>query len=489
MCNRNTSLTDPTADFVLSDLLTATEDLIDFTINVFDTIRLQSHFNDRNRRVNLASQLKDAFDAQKTEFGTIEIPIKPCTVTTTLKYDLSLYLDRILQSCKRTKANLMLLRVSRTRSTNTTLLLVASTNVRVEQLDKKVQLLTRLVKENGGEFQTKKKKKKKFLSNTKLDEKTQIKQKTINKQPFTVISKEDLNDYVEITLSFRMIITKYREFIQHIRDASKSTGQASIANSIILIPITANAINELNNILNRLIRIAFAIEAEANSLRQLPNIPIANDSKELYRQNTKDDTKTGSYNPILLKEKSLASHIITKYREFIQHIRDASKSTGQASIANSIILIPITANAIDELNNILNRLIRIAFAIEAEANSLRQLPNIPIANDSKELYRQNTKDDTKTGSYNPILLKEKILASHVTSSQTLEDLTIQKENSSGTNLKRNTYSLLKQNDNRSNIRNQSAITSTSNINSFKLTPNMIANIFEDFFNNTNDLLD
>ncbi|CAF1324716.1 unnamed protein product [Adineta steineri] len=385
MCNRNTSLTDPTADFVLSDLLTATEDLIDFTINVFDTIRLQSHFNDRNRRVNLASQLKDAFDAQKTEFGTIEIPIKPCTVTTTLKYDLSLYLDRILQSCKRTKANLMLLRVSRTRSTNTTLLLVASTNVRVEQLDKKVQLLTRLVKENGGEFQTKKKKKKKFLSNTKLDEKTQIKQKTINKQPFTVISKEDLNDYVEITLSFRMIITKYREFIQHIRDASKSTGQASIANSIILIPITANAINELNNILNRLIRIAFAIEAEANSLRQLPNIPIANDSKELYRQNTKDDTKTGSYNPILLKEKSLASH--------------------------------------------------------------------------------------------------------VTSSQTLEDLTIQKENSSGTNLKRNTYSLLKQNDNRSNIRNQSAITSTSNINSFKLTPNMIANIFEDFFNNTNDLLD
>ncbi|CAF4412873.1 unnamed protein product, partial [Adineta steineri] len=97
--------------------------------------------------------------------------------------------------------------------------------------------------------------------------------------------------------------------------------------------------------------------------------------------------------------------------------------------------------------------------------------------------------DTKTGSYNPILLKEKSLASHVTSSQTLEDLTIQKENSSGTNLKRNTYSLLKQNDNRSNIRNQSAIASTSNINSFKLTPNMIANIFEDFFNNTNDLLD
>jgi hypothetical protein len=68
--------------------------------------------------------------------------------------------------------------------------------------------------------------------------------------------------------------------------------------------------------------------------------------------------------------------------------------------------------------------------------------------------------------------------------------------SSGSSLKRNTFSLLKQNETRSNIRNQSAITSTtkivpttSNANSFKLTPNMIANIFEDFFTNTNDLFD
>jgi hypothetical protein len=48
-------------------------------------------------------QLKDATDAQKTEFGFVDIPIKPCTVTTTLKSDLTLYLDRILQACKRTK--------------------------------------------------------------------------------------------------------------------------------------------------------------------------------------------------------------------------------------------------------------------------------------------------------------------------------------------------------------------------------------------------
>ena len=65
----------------------------------------------------------------------------------------------------------MSLRVSRTRSTNSTLLLVASTRVRVEQLQKKVQLLNRLVKENGGEFQTKKqKKKKKDSSKTTLEE-------------------------------------------------------------------------------------------------------------------------------------------------------------------------------------------------------------------------------------------------------------------------------------------------------------------------------
>ena len=103
MCDRNRSLTDPTADFVLSDLLSATEDLIDFSINVFDTIRLQSHFNDRNRRTSLGMQLKDVMDTQKIEFGFVDVPTKPCTVTTTLKYDLSLYLDRIVQACKRTK--------------------------------------------------------------------------------------------------------------------------------------------------------------------------------------------------------------------------------------------------------------------------------------------------------------------------------------------------------------------------------------------------
>ncbi len=68
------------------------------------------------------------------------------------------------------QSNLLSLRVSRSRATNKTLLLVASTRVRVEELNNKVQLLTRLVKENGGEFQTKKKKKKKDSSKTKLEE-------------------------------------------------------------------------------------------------------------------------------------------------------------------------------------------------------------------------------------------------------------------------------------------------------------------------------
>jgi hypothetical protein len=48
-------------------------------------------------------QLKEVTDAQKPEFGFVDISKKPCTVTTTLKYDLSLYLNRILQACKRTK--------------------------------------------------------------------------------------------------------------------------------------------------------------------------------------------------------------------------------------------------------------------------------------------------------------------------------------------------------------------------------------------------
>jgi hypothetical protein len=101
----------------------------------------------------------------------------------------------------------LLLRVSRTRSTNTTLLLVASTNVRVEQLNKKVQLLKRLVKDNGGEFQTKKKKK---LSKIKLEtesknETTENKKQSEKKPSLPSMSKEDLSDYVEIALSFRVV--------------------------------------------------------------------------------------------------------------------------------------------------------------------------------------------------------------------------------------------------------------------------------------------
>jgi hypothetical protein len=148
--------------------------------------------------------------------------------------------------------------------------------------------------------------------------------------------------------------------------------------------------------------------------------------------------------------------IITKYREFIQHVRNASKSIGQASVANSIVLIPIAANAINELNNILNRLTRIAFTIEAESNYLRQPPI-----DNKEFYRQDVPTDN-------------------------EPQDIPTQYSSGLDLKEKTFSV----QTRSNIRNQSAISSTTtSINSFKLTSNMISNIFEDFFINTNDLFD
>ena len=160
-------------------------------------------------------------------------------------------------------------------------------------------------------------------------------------------------------------------------------------------------------------------------------------------------------------------------------MRDATKSilssNGQASIANSIILIPIAANAISELNNILNRLIRIAFTIEAESNHLRQLPHLSTENDSQELYRQGTKEENE-----PVRVPNSILIERVPSKK--EDL----PHSSGTSLKRNTYSLLKQNENRTNFRNQSALASMPPTDSLKLTPNMISNIFEDFFVNTND---
>lgn len=139
-----------------------------------------------------------------------------------------------------------------------------------------------------------------------------------------------------------------------------------------------------------------------------------------------------------LKESNLLSvlKIISKYREFIQHIRNATKSVlssnNQASIANAIVLIPIAANAINELNNILNRLIRISYTIEAESNYLRQPPSSPII-ENKEITQSS-------------------------------------------------------NENRTNISNQPAISSMIfNNNSFKLTSNIISNIFEDFFLDTNDL--
>jgi hypothetical protein len=98
-----------------------------------------------------------------------------------------------------------------------------------------------------------------------------------------------------------------------------------------------------------------------------------------------------------------------------------------------------------------------AFTLEAESNYLRQPAIVSIPNEKKEFYQQNTEQIAST------------------TSRIIEDMT---PHSSESNMKRNAYSLLKSNDNRSNIRNQSAISS-----------NMIANIFEDFFMNTNDLFD
>lgn len=89
-------------------------------------------------------------------------------------------------------------------------------------------------------------------------------------------------------------------------------------------------------------------------------------------------------------------------------------------------LIPIAANAIDELNNILNNLIRISYTSEAESNSLRKL-----SVDKHESTRVLSKPNSQIEIYNQDYL-----------------------------------------------RNQSAFIST---NSLEYSSNLIANIFEDFF--------
>lgn len=182
-----------------------------------------------------------------------------------------------------------------------------------------------------------------------------------------------------------------------------------------------------------------------------------------------------------------SAQIIAKYHDFIEHVREATKSAllsnGQASIANSIVLLPIAANAISELNNILNRLIRIAYTTEAESNHLRQLPDTSANNDGTELYRQRAKDEAPAA---PTERNGTLRNATSATSQATPHPHV-----SGTSLKHSSYSLLKQSDTRAQIRNQSAVVSTAKLapTAFKLTPNMIADIFEDFFVSANDILD
>lgn len=77
--------------------------------------------------------------------------------------------------------------------------------MRVNQLNRKVQLLTRLVKENGGEF-PKKAKKTKTQQISKAEVTNEDIEKPVQSKPtIHLMSKEDLADYVEITLSFRLV--------------------------------------------------------------------------------------------------------------------------------------------------------------------------------------------------------------------------------------------------------------------------------------------
>ncbi|CAF0739020.1 unnamed protein product [Didymodactylos carnosus] len=379
--------TDPTADYILSDLLTVTEDLVEFSINVLDIVRLQIHFNDRNRRVNLGLQLKEHEQTDRLKYGFVHTQKQSCSVSTTLKYDLALHLRRILQTCKRTKANLLLLRVSRFKSGNNTLLLVASTDVRVEELSKKIKLLIRLVKQNGGEFKGKfkKKTKKKHESEMLIEEESDKQQqeeggkqydtssqKAINskenvtlaestqnykeqekKKPKpSLMTKDDLNDYVELTLSFKMVVSKYREFIKQIRYASTHSisRESSIANSIILVPIASNAITELNNIINRLMHITYTLEAESNYSRQPLPDQQQQDQIELYRGRRNNNNRTvdsytqsqmmiGEHNlKNLYEPERLSKHDqinrLTKSRAENHHVNEQNIRRSKASLNN-----------------------------------------------------------------------------------------------------------------------------------------------------------
>ena len=184
--------------------------------------------------------------------------------------------------------------------------------------------------------------------------------------------------------------------------------------------------------------------------------------------------------------------IITKYREFIQHVRRVTQSNGQTSIGNSIVLVPIAANAINELNNILNRLMRIAFTIEIESNYLRQPPMISMPIDDKDLDRKDDEDisTNNVAVHNPMLSMKRIDSLQMKVSQSIENkITSPKENFSSQ------YSYLKQHPLKQNeIRNHSAIPSSittiasSDINSFKLTSNMIVNLFEDILDKNESLV-
>ena len=131
------------------------------------------------------------------------------------------------------------------------------------------------------------------------------------------------------------------------------------------------------------------------------------------------------------------------------------------------------------MNNILNRLTGIAFKVESESNQLRQPPATVTTTETQDLYR--------AGKISPIPSAERI-------GSTQREGFVHSHGSTSS-FKGKPLPLLKTHENRTKIRNQSALASSSNMstmildnNQFKLTPNIIADIFEDFFLDTNEFL-
>ncbi|KAI0985791.1 hypothetical protein GJ496_001357 [Pomphorhynchus laevis] len=112
MCTRDrnstiTSSLDSTANFVVMDLVLASEHMLDFTFGIIQSFRLQKHLKERKRRAGISDDRHDGSSLKAKN---------RCTLWFNYDLDVKRYEDDLKSICKRTTSNLRLLRVSRLRA-------------------------------------------------------------------------------------------------------------------------------------------------------------------------------------------------------------------------------------------------------------------------------------------------------------------------------------------------------------------------------------